>query len=233
MTPMLCFPPAGAGPSFFADWRSATGELALHPVQLPGKEKRFSEEPHRRVGTLLAQLLPELRETIAGAAQVVLFGHCFGAVLAYETAVALAREPGPEVLLVVSGAPGPATERWVRISGRDDDSFLEGVRGLAGYRHPALDDPELRELLLPGLRSDVEMHETYEPSSHPLLDAPVVAVRGVGDSLATAETTNEWAAVTRGGFRLAELPGGHMYLVDGWAGVVGLVESVLSERPRS
>ncbi len=231
MTPILCFPHAGAGASFFAQWRTSVSEgCVLVPVDLPGKEKRLSEKPHRRVSDLVAQLVPELRGAIGGADRVVLFGHSFGAVLAYEVAAALSEDGGHDLLLVVSGSAGPATKTsgTARLTGRDDASFLEGIRRLTGYRHPALDDPELRELLLPGLRADVEMAETYEHDALQSLAHPVIAVRGAEDALVSSAAAAEWAAVTSGGFRLETVPGGHMYLVDRWPTVVGLIESALA-----
>jgi len=234
MTRILCFPPAGAGASFFGQWRTSvlTG-CTLVPVDLPGKEKRYAEEPHRRVSTLVGQLVPELHRKIGDGDRVALFGHSFGAVLAYEVAAALAEGTCREVLLFVSGSPGPATRRQVRVTGRDDEAFLDGVRRFAGYWHPALDDPELRELLLPGLRADVEMHETYEPEVSRVLSLPVVAIRGTDDALVSAEAAAEWSAVTSGSFRLEEVPGGHMYLVDRWPAVIRIIESALAERASS
>lgn len=42
--PVLCFPPAGAGPSFFQAWPDASPALRFAAVELPGKERRFAEE---------------------------------------------------------------------------------------------------------------------------------------------------------------------------------------------
>jgi surfactin synthase thioesterase subunit len=227
---VLCFAPAGGGASFFGEWRTSSSEYTLVPVELPGKEKRFVEEPHRRVSSLLTQLLPEIRATVGAAERVGLFGHSFGAVLAYEVAAALAAAPGREVSLFVSGSPSPASKRGTRITGLDDDAFLAGVREFAGYWHPALEDPELRELLLPSLRSDVEMHETYKPGDHVALDVPIVALRGRDDALVPAAAADEWRTVSKGPFRLEQLPGGHMYLVDAWPSVVDIIESAMSQR---
>jgi surfactin synthase thioesterase subunit len=234
VTPILCFPPAGAGASFFAQWRIpvSTG-CSLVPVDLPGKEKRYTEEPHRRVSSLVMKLVPELRTAIGDADRVALFGHSFGAVLAYEVACAMAEDAGREVLLVASGSPGPTTQREPRITGRDDEGFLDGVRQFTGYSHPALEDPELRELLLPGLRADIEMHETYEPDMSRVPGFPVIAIRGADEALVSAAAAAEWAAVTSGSFRLEEVPGGHMYLVDRWPEVVGIIQSALLGRVSS
>ena len=44
-----------------------------------------------------------------------------------------------------------------------DDAFIERVAEYTGYQHVALDNPEMRELILPAQRADVEMHENHVP----------------------------------------------------------------------
>lgn len=146
----------------------------------------------------------------------MLFGHSMGAVLAYELAHRIERSGGPVRLaaLVVSGAPGPWTPRTDRADGLPDEEFAARVRAFAGYDHPALADPEMRELLLPTLRADVRLHESYVPSTDRKLDAPVVSVRGREDTLVGAAEAAEWGRATTGKLTVAEPAGGHMYLTE-------------------
>ncbi|RST18343.1 thioesterase [Streptomyces sp. WAC05374] len=221
---VLCFPPAGAGASFFHPWIGRRDGLTVIPVELPGREKRFAEPECEDLDTLVATILPELRAAVAGFGHVAVFGHSFGALLAYEAARALAGDPGlPGMTLVVSGATWPGRPRPGRVTGLPDEEFIARVEAIAGYKHPALDEPELRELVLPPLRADAAMHESYRFTPREPLDVPVVAVRGTADTLVSAEDTAEWAGVTRGGLTLAEIGGGHMYLVDAWPDVLDLI----------
>ncbi|MGX9230208.1 thioesterase II family protein [Streptomyces albus] len=109
-----------------------------------------------------------------------------------------------------------------------DEEFLRQVREFAGYSHPALEHPELREMLLPPLRADVEMHENYRSPSEKPLAVPLVSVRGEDDELVSRQQAAEWEAATTGGCRQVELPGGHMYLVDDPAGLMRLLEAELA-----
>ncbi|AYN37730.1 thioesterase [Streptomyces dangxiongensis] len=224
-TTILCFPPAGAGPSFFRPWTAHGTDLRIEPVEIPGREKRFGEPEHTDMDALLKVIVPELLATVAGSERVVLFGHSFGAVLAYEAArTMLEREPGLGLTLVASGSTRPGVARGGRITGLPDDEFVEGVQQIAGYRHPALDEPELRELLLPPLRADVAMHEGHvHDESTPPLSVPVVAVRGADDEMVSAEQAGAWREITTGRFRMTEIEGGHMYLVDAWRPLLDLI----------
>lgn len=224
-TTLVCFPYAGAGAGFFRPWRDHDAPVEILAVQLPGREKRFTEDPYRDVHDAVDGLSGDVLDLLAGRSPIVLFGHSLGAVLAYEMAHRLEAEGGSAVShLVVSGAPGPGDVRPNRATGLPDDEFLARVLEFSGYSHPALADPAMRELLLPCLRADVEMHENYRPpAGREPLCMPVTAVRGADDSLVSHAELKEWADVTTGEFRVAELPGGHMYLVDAAAEVLALV----------
>jgi surfactin synthase thioesterase subunit len=229
--PILSFPFAGGGAGVFRRCQEYPSDvLRICPVQLPGREQRFGEELCTTVDEAVEEVLPQALGLVGHARQVALFGHSLGAVLAYETAHRLCRIGYPGVVhLFVSGSPGPWTQRERRATGLSDEQFLERVREFAGYAHPALEHPELRELLLPILRADVAMHENHRPRWDTPLEAPITSIRGADDELVSAQDAAEWATATTQDCRMVELAGNHMYLVDAAAELVGVMEGVLSE----
>jgi surfactin synthase thioesterase subunit len=227
-TKLVCLPYAGAGASFYRPWAALAGEaLEMVPLQLPGRERLIDEEPHRDVHKAVDALLPQLRERLGdGDHRVALFGHSLGAVLAYELAHRLVAEPGVELVhLFVSGSPQPGRGREQRATGLSDEDFLARVGEFAGYNHPALDDPEMREMLLPTLRADVEMHETYVPSTRLPLDAPLTVIRGEDDELVGHDDAASWNKASGRDFEYVEVPGGHMYLTESAPALVGVIVS--------
>lgn len=214
--PLLCLPFAGAGASVFLKWRPLTPlGVRLAPLQLPGREERTDEAPLRGVAEAVAALLPEAVAAATGHRRVAVLGHSMGAVLAFELARALEeRTEIPVAGVYVSGSPGPYHGRAENAADLDDEAFLAAVERLAGYRHPAFDVPEFRELLLPLLRADVALHETYRPLSDAPVEAPLTCLRGDQDALVTADDAAQWSKVTTGPYSYRELPGGHMYLLD-------------------
>jgi surfactin synthase thioesterase subunit len=214
MRKLVCFPFAGAGASFFRPWAKIMDEhFHVTAVQLPGRENRFAEAPYTSVEEAIDDLEQELDELLHDASEVVIFGHSLGAVLAYELALRLGRTSTP-CRLVVSGSPAPTRPRAQRAAGLDDEAFLLRVRDFAGYSHPSLEDPEMRKLLVPMLRADVEMHEAYVAHDKHLLAIPVISIRGQDDELVTNEDAAHWHEVTRGPFESIDLAGGHMYLAE-------------------
>ncbi|TCO55753.1 thioesterase II family protein [Actinocrispum wychmicini] len=231
---VLCMPHAGAGAGFFWAWRQVAPEgLRLAPMQLPGREDRTDEQPHRDVAVAVRSLLPEAVTAAAGSAGIAVFGHSLGAVLAYELARALEeRTELPVAHVFVSGSPGPWHGRVKRSDGLDDAEFVARVEELAGYRHPAFDDPEFRALVLPTLRADVAMHESYRPLSDEPIEAPVTCLRGADDTLVSEQDARRWADATTGGFDYVEMPGGHMYLTESAASCLDVVRAATLDEVR-
>lgn len=212
---LLCVPFAGAGPSFFHPWRElSAGRWRVTSVELPGRERRILDTPYRNVVEAAKGSIDDIVADLGEGTSTVLFGHSLGAVLAYELAHLLPTRGVHVERLVVSGSPGPWTQRERRATGLPDEEFLARVEEFAGFRHEALDHPEMRELILPVLQADCEMHENYVPSTDTPLAVPVCSLRGAWDGLVTAAEARQWQDATTVGFTYAEFPGDHMYLVD-------------------
>ncbi|MFJ4895392.1 thioesterase II family protein [Streptomyces sp. NPDC088788] len=212
---LLCVPFAGAGPSFFHPWRElSAGRWRVTSVELPGRERRILDTPYRNVVEAAKGSIDDIVADLGEGTSTVLFGHSLGAVLAYELAHLLPTRGVHVERLVVSGSPGPWTQRERRATGLPDEEFLARVEEFAGFRHEALDHPEMRELILPVLQADCEMHENYVPSTDTPLAVPVCSLRGAWDGLVTAAEARQWQDATTAGFTYAEFPGDHMYLVD-------------------
>ena len=227
---LVCLPFAGAGASFFAPWSELNPLFNVVPVQLPGREKRFAEPCHTSVVDAAKAIAQELPELLDGALPTVLFGHSLGAVLAFELAHQILEQAIPVQLhsLIVSGSPDPWNPRNVRATGLDDAAFLQQVAAFSGYTHPALTDPLMRELLLPALRADVAMHESYLPAFSQGIPLDIVALRGCDDELVSREQIVGWQKATERSLRCGEMSGGHMFFVDTPEDLLHAIEQSLS-----
>ena len=137
-TTVLCLGPAGLGPSFFA-----TGPGDSRYSRSAGLDswprEALSELGQQDITGLLAVIVPEVLPTALAADRVVAFGHCFGAIIAYELCRALsAADPGLKLMLVASGSTRPGVPRGGQLSGLPDEEFIAGFEALAGYSYPAL-----------------------------------------------------------------------------------------------
>ncbi|GGS43599.1 thioesterase II family protein [Streptomyces violaceus] len=225
-TALLCVPFAGAGPSFFHPWRAlSAGRWPVVPVELPGRERLILQTPYRNVFEAAKNSVDDIVANLGEGARTMLFGHSLGAVLAYELVHLLSARDVRVERLLVSGSPGPWTQRERRATGLPEREFLARIEEFAGFRHEALDHPEMRDLILPVLRADCEMHENYVPSTEEPVSVPICSIRGSSDHLVGAEEAQEWRKATTGEFSYAEFPGDHMYLVDRVGEVLDLIEA--------
>jgi pyochelin biosynthetic protein PchC len=106
---------------------------------------------------------------------------------------------------------------------RDAEALVAELGVLGGTDPAVLADPQLRALLLPGIRNDFRLIETYRPAPGGRLDVDVVALTGTADPRMTVAQAESWREVTRAGFRLLTFDGGHFYLVPQQGAVIAAV----------
>jgi medium-chain acyl-[acyl-carrier-protein] hydrolase len=216
MASMLCFPFAGGSAATYRPWRPVLAHHGIHvmPVQLPGREKRIHEHPFTDMKSLVAAAMEAL-VPLPGPKRV-LFGHSMGGLVAFELArsLGLGRFQGPD-LLIISSCCAPHVRRWRPLTYNLPDQELAAMlQGYEGTAMEVLDDPELMRVLLPAVRSDLQLFETYLYGSRRLLNCPIVAIGGEGDPYVKAQDLEAWSELTAGPFKCFLLPGGHFYLLE-------------------
>jgi medium-chain acyl-[acyl-carrier-protein] hydrolase len=206
---MLCFPFAGGSASTYRPWRPVLARHGIHvmPVQLPGREKRIHEHPFTGMKSLVAAAMEAL-VPLPGPKRV-LFGHSMGALVAFELtrSLALGRLQGPD-LLIISSCCAPHVRRLRPFTYKLPDQELAAIlREYQGAALEVLDDPELMRLLLPAVRADLQLFETYVYEPGRVLDCPIVAIGGEADSYVSVQELDAWCELTAGPFNRFLLPG--------------------------
>ncbi|MET8388555.1 alpha/beta fold hydrolase [Streptosporangium canum] len=210
---LVCFPHAGSAAGFFRTWagRLPYG-VELYAVQYPGRQDRIEEEFAADMDGLAGPVAAAL-EDLPGV-PIALFGHSMGAAVAHEVARRLEeRERVPLAGLVVSGRPAPDRLRPAEVHLGGDEALLTDLRRLGGTSEEVLADPALRALVLPALRADYRLIETYEPRPRPPVRTPICVCLGDADPEVDLDEAAAWADHTAGGFGLRAFPGDHFYLV--------------------
>lgn len=210
---LFCFHYAGGAASVYRTWQeSLPADVEVCAVQLPGRESRLREPRLTRV----APILEELQEALPPFFDLpfAFFGHSMGAILAFELTLALRRAGGPlPQHLMLSGRRAPhRPDPDPDIHALPEEEFKQELRGLNGTPEEVLAHPELMELLIPVLRADFAVCETYEHASQEPLQVPVSAFGGIGDHKVSREDLEGWQRYTKGEFRLRMFQGDHFYL---------------------
>ena len=212
---LFCFPYAGGGATIFHNWPNLLPPtFEVRSVQLPGRGRRLMEKP--------LTLMPELVEAIAQAMlphldkPFAFFGHSLGAIVSFEVTRQLRRLKQPEPQhLFVSGSGAPQTSRTGRLLHKLPDSkFLKSLGELNGTPREILESNELMQLLLPTLRADFALSETYVYTSEPPLDCPMTAFGGLQDAEVSRRGLEAWRSQTSASFSLQMFAGDHFFLHD-------------------
>jgi surfactin synthase thioesterase subunit len=210
---LFCFPYAGGGASLYRSWAEPLASVAeIWSVQLPGRENRLGEPLYRSLPELIGALTDALQDALAPP--YAFFGHSLGGLIAFELARALRRQGRALPLqLFVSGHLAPQLpQRHPPIHGLPYAQFVQELRRYRGTPEAVLANHELLELLLPVLRADFQLFETYVYQSDEPLDCPISAFGGLSDVEVSQEDLAAWRRQTRGLFTFRLLPGNHFFI---------------------
>ncbi|GLF93018.1 thioesterase II family protein [Streptomyces yaizuensis] len=209
---LFCFPYAGGGGSAFREWSGCLpAGVELWAAQLPGRESRVAEPALRRMDPLVEALyeavLPRLELPYA------FFGHSMGALVAFELTRLLRRRGAPLPTRLLLGAfrapqlPNP----HIRIHHLPDE-VLKTVLRKEGTPRQVLESDELMRALLPTLRADLELCDTYQHREEQPLAVPLSVFGGHQDVRVGRGDLDSWRTQTAKTFRLVMLPGSHFFL---------------------
>ncbi|HEY9157248.1 thioesterase II family protein [Candidatus Binatus sp.] len=210
---LFCFPYAGAGALIFRTWSdNLPADVEVCPLQLPGRGTRMTERPFTHLSPLveaLAQALAPLLDR-----PFAFFGHSLGALVSFELARRIRRQYGvhPVHLFVSAGRAPQIPHRGPFIHTLPDSEFLMELRRLNGTPSELLGHEELMEIMLPVLRADFAVYETYLYSTEPPLNCPISAFGGLQDNKVSDSDLEAWRAQTSVSFSLRMFPGDHFFL---------------------
>jgi medium-chain acyl-[acyl-carrier-protein] hydrolase len=212
---LFCFPYAGAGASCYFQWSAALRPLGIEvcSIQLPGRENRLSERPVDRI----APLISELSQAIVQALTLpfCFFAHSMGSLVAFELMRAL-RERGAPLPrhFFVSGARPPTMPHDEEPLRHLPDAALirEVASRYGGIPAAVLQHQELLDVILPALRADMSVIETYHYVETAPFDLPVTAFAGEDDPHVDQAALHRWRDHTSAEFNARSFPGDHFYL---------------------
>ncbi len=211
---LFCFPYAGGSALAYRSWGAfAPPELEICPVQLPGRDERRREPLIARMSDLVNGIADAMEPLLD--LPFAFFGHSMGSRVAFELARTLRDRGLPRPLhLFASGSRAPHVPSGAPdLHQMSDAELIEELRRMGGTPDDFLDDPETMAALLPVLRADFEVLETYAFDGGDRIACDITAFRGATDPCASREGTDAWADVTSARFAHKTYPGNHFFVV--------------------
>ncbi|MEO7019921.1 MAG: alpha/beta fold hydrolase [Ktedonobacteraceae bacterium] len=209
---LFCFSYAGGGASVFRSWADALPpEIEVCCIQLPGHEYRLTETASTRLAPLIQTLAdaiyPYLDRPFA------FYGHSMGALVSFELARQLRRthDRHPVRLCLAAYRAPQLPNPNIKIYSLPSEVFKVILRA-DGIPERILQSEELMQAMLPTLRADFELCETYTYTEESPLECPLSIFGGQDDVRISAADLEAWRLHSSATSRLLLLPGSHFFL---------------------
>ncbi|GHO48029.1 thioesterase II family protein [Ktedonospora formicarum] len=209
---LFCFPYAGGGASVFRSWADGAFEdVDVCGIQLPGRENRIGEPVYTQLTTLI--------QTLASVIQPYLdrpfafFGYSMGALISFELARELRRtyKKQPVHLGFAAFRAPQLPNPNIKIYHMPDEVFKVVMRA-DGIPEQVLQNTELMQAMLPTLRADYELCDTYQFKGEPAFSCPFSLYGGQDDVRVNQVDLDDWRIHSTAPTSLMMLPGPHLFL---------------------
>lgn len=222
---VVVFPHAGGAAAAYRSLAKAlsANDVDAFVVQYPQRADRRNHPAADSI-TALARDLFEAGDW-ASAAPLSLFGHCMGAVVAFEFARVAESNGVPVRTLWASAGQAPSTVAAYGPLPTSDSGVLADMVDLGGTDPVLLQDEEFVDLLVTAVRADYRALNAYSCGPDVRIGADIHAVGGDRDHRISRQTLAGWRTHTSGRFTASEFAGGHFYLNDHLDAVARLVSA--------
>jgi medium-chain acyl-[acyl-carrier-protein] hydrolase len=228
---LFCFSYAGGSAVGYLDWqKSLVPDIEVCAIQLPGRGNLFHETAITDMRILLDYLVPAMAEQIGRSTlPCALFGHSLGALLAFEVARHLPRHlHGRLAHMFVSGCEAPSDRSHSKGLHRlPDIELIEELKRFEGTPPEILEHQELMKLVLPTIRADFMLAESYVYVPGPPLSTPLTVLAGREDKDCEAVRVRSWCRETERETDFFWLNGGHFFIQSQQAAVLERVRETL------
>ncbi|MCV7380695.1 non-ribosomal peptide synthetase [Mycobacterium alsense] len=222
---VVVFPHAGGAAAAYrplAKALSANG-VDAYVVQYPQRADRRDHPAADSIGALALELFEA--GDWAAAAPLSLFGHCMGAVVAFEFARIAEANGMPVRVLWASAGQSPSTVAGYGPLPTTGSGVLEDMIDLGGTDPALLEDEEFVDLLVRAVQADYRALNAYSCGPDVRIRADIHAVGGNRDHRIGREVLASWETHTRGRFTVSDFDGGHFYLNDHLDAVARMVSA--------
>ena len=225
---LIFFPYAGGNAFAFSKWAALLpDDIEFTVLNLPGRANRYNDPLYKTMNHLVDDLLMALQGL--DDKRNVFFGHSMGAKIAYEVTTQLPTASAAfPVHLIASGSSAPfAPPRTNPIHGLPEAEFIYRLREFAGTPETVLKNKEMMSLVLPALRNDFTIAETYRNEGRDKLPTTVSVFMGKDDEL-VHKRGYDWSDVFESSTGVHWFDGGHFFIEHKNSEVMATVNEILA-----
>ena len=211
-TATLVFPHAGGAAVAYRGFGAALAAAGsdAYVMQYPQRGDRLSHPAAPTVGDLAQDLFDA--GDWAGIGSLRLFGHCMGAVVAFEFARIAERSGVGIDALWVSASEAPSAVAAAPALPMAESEIIAEMVDLGGTDEALLADDDFVELLLMAVRADYSAFNRYACDADVTIAADIYALGGESDHRISEDMLRRWETHTTGAYTCSMFDGGHFYL---------------------
>lgn len=229
---LFCFPFAGGSATIYTSWKKKLHHfIELHPVELAGRGKRFTEPFYNSLDEAVDDLFNKIINEI-NKGKYALFGHSMGGLIVYEIANKLRNNNlNPPVHIFFGGSSAPSVPlRDDQIHHHlPDKQFIEKIVELGGTPPGFFEQNELVDLFIPLLKNDFKISET--DISHKTIipfDFNISIFIGSHEDITDTEVLS-WKNHTNKKCQIHYIEGGHFFINENKDSVIEIINNTLIE----
>jgi surfactin synthase thioesterase subunit len=159
---LFCFPYAGGNNSIYKDWeKNLDKSVSLVTVHLKGRMERMGEVAVNDMQTLVKELYAEIRPYLNEP--FAFFGHSLGGLIAFALLKHIEKETGKTAeCIIVSASRAPHIYAENKIGDYSDENLTKKIKAYGNTPDYVLESKELMEMILPTLRADYQVLDSYD-----------------------------------------------------------------------
>lgn len=212
---LFCFPYAGSSGmvsyKFLVD--SLPNSIEVCPIELPGRGLLINEKLISNLDEVVNGISEEMKDFFD--LPFVFFGHSMGALISYElTHKIYALYNRTPQKLYISAYRVPSIERNEKIMHKlGIIEFKSELLKIDGIAQDIWEHEELMDLMLPIIKNDYKLCETYKYLPKEKLQCHITAFGGTDDKDVTKVHLADWNKFTACDFELVMFEGDHFFMV--------------------
>lgn len=204
-------------------------DIELCPIELKGRGKRFKEGFYKEFDECVNDIYDQVIKK--GFDEYAIFGHSMGCAIAFELIKKLKKNGYEQPLYAFFSARYPPhinKKKNIDYLNIDDSKLVEEILKYGGTDREVLETGELLQLFLPILRSDFNVHESYEYKADSYkFNFDIAVFHGIKDLYVNEEEMAAWKGYTNKEFRMYTYNDGHFFINTYYKDIVNIINSVL------
>jgi len=227
---LFCFPYAGSSAFKYSVWNTyLKSSIKLIPVELAGRGSRISEAFYKNVSEAVHDVYSNI-EHYLNDEPYAFFGHSMGAIIAYELAIKIKKNKLPlprHIFFSGRKAPDVIRNDEKKYHLMEENTFEREIIELGGTSNVFFQDKELTELLLPVLKQDLKIAETYEFNKmFKPFEFNISILLGKDEDF-IAEQCDSWKRHTEGICSIYYFNGGHFFILNHPKEIVEIINKTI------